>query len=97
MTVPTEEVDVQCPRCQHKFVVEVEAADPTPNPDESGADMRHYKLAEVAEMFSVGRSTLKRWIYSGKIKAVKFGGDEGGAPWRISEAELKRFRAQRGR
>jgi len=85
----TDEVDVTCPNCNHGFTVEVEAAEtapPTPNPSE-----RYYKLSEVAERLSIGRSTLKKWIYEKKIKAVKFGKGGGSDPWRIADSEIARF------
>lgn len=48
---------------------------------------RFFKLAEVEQMLSVSRATLKRWIYSGKIRAQKFN-----SSWRISEASIEEFK-----
>jgi putative resolvase len=47
---------------------------------------RQYKLVEVQKILGVSRATLKRWIYDGKMKAVKIG-----AHWRVSESEVRRF------
>lgn len=92
----TEEIDVTCPSCKNRFTIEVEAAEEaavTPNPEATPS--KFYKLSEVAKMLSIGRSTLKKWIYEEKIKAVKFGGGEGSDPWRISDVEIARFTATR--
>lgn len=64
---------------------------------EEKADERYYKVGEVEKMLSVSKSTLKRWIKDRKIRAVKFGADIEGNPWRISEsaiAEFKRINAR---
>lgn len=49
------------------------------------------KLSEVETILSISRATLKRWIYSGKIRASKLG-----QSWRISEAEVEAFQARQG-
>lgn len=89
----TEEIEVTCPHCKHQFAVEIEAeeAEVEANPEPE----RFYKLSEVAEMLSIGRSTLKKWIYDKKIKATKFGDGGGADPWRISASEIARFTKQR--
>jgi excisionase family DNA binding protein len=89
----TDEVDVTCPRCKHAFTVEVEAAEPTP-PTPNTSE-KFYKLSEVAKRLDIGRSTLKKWIYEKKIKAVKFGTGGGSDPWRIADSEIARFTAGR--
>lgn len=42
---------------------------------------------QVAEILGVSFITIKRWIYSGKIKAVKLPTGK----WRIPESEVKRI------
>lgn len=71
--------------------------DPKKDPEE-----KFYKLHEVEEMLSVSRATLKRWIYRGKIRAVKLGipesewKDNAGVPWRISASALAEFKRTYG-
>jgi len=48
---------------------------------------KFYRISDVEKMLSVSKSTLKRWIKSGKIKAVRFGN-----PWKISESALEEFK-----
>jgi excisionase family DNA binding protein len=55
---------------------------------------KFYKTAEVETILAISKSTLKRWIKSGKIRAVKFGPNVEGNPWHISEAELERVKAK---
>jgi excisionase family DNA binding protein len=51
--------------------------------------MREFlKVSEVCEILGISRRTALRWIYEGKLKAVKLGG---GRLWRIRESDLKRF------
>ena len=45
-----------------------------------------YTVREVAEIFHCHPETVKRQIYSGKIKAIKFGWE-----WRISKEEVERI------
>lgn len=47
---------------------------------------KHYKVSEVEKLLGVSRSTMKRWIRTKKIRAVKFGSN-----WRISESALAEF------
>lgn len=46
-----------------------------------------YTVKEVANIFHCNPETVKRHIYKGKIRAVKFG-----ATWRISEEEVERLK-----
>jgi len=46
---------------------------------------------QVAEILGVSFITIKRWIYSGKIKAVKLPTGK----WRIPESEVKRILGER--
>lgn len=46
-----------------------------------------YTVKEVAAIFKCNPETIKRKIYAGKIKAVKFGPE-----WRISEEEVERMK-----
>lgn len=51
--------------------------------------MREFlKISEVCEILSVSRRTVLRWIYGGKLPAIKLGG---GRSWRIQERDLRRF------
>ena len=45
-----------------------------------------YKVREVADMFKVTPFTVYRWIYQGKLKAIK-----GGKMVRITEKDLLKF------
>lgn len=71
------------------------SGEPAAPADES---TRYYRLQDVQKMFGVSRKTLKRWIYSGKISAVKLGipreewGQHGGAPWKVSHEEIENFK-----
>lgn len=55
-------------------------------------EQKFYKTAEVEKILAISKSTLKRWIKRGKIRAVKFGPDVEGNPWNISEDELERVK-----
>jgi len=44
-------------------------------------------VREVAEIFSVCEMTVRRWIYSGKLKAVKVG-----RTVRIQESEIEKIK-----
>jgi excisionase family DNA binding protein len=57
---------------------------------------KFYRVGEIEKMLSVSKSTLKRWIKAKKIKAVKFGKDVQGNPWRISESALEEFKRANG-
>lgn len=47
------------------------------------------KLSEVEQVLSVSRATLKRWIYSKKIRAQKINNS-----WRISESSVEEFKSR---
>lgn len=47
----------------------------------------YYTVRQVAAIFNCNPETVKRHIYKGKIKAIKFGGE-----WRISEQEVERIK-----
>jgi excisionase family DNA binding protein len=53
---------------------------------------KFYKVKEVEEMLGISKSTLKRWIKEKRIRAVKFGDNVEGNPWRISESALDEFK-----
>jgi excisionase family DNA binding protein len=44
-------------------------------------------IKDLAEIFQVNESTIKRMIYAKKINAIKFGGQ-----WRITEEEYQRLK-----
>lgn len=46
-----------------------------------------YTVKEVAAIFKCHVETVKRQIYAGKIKAIKFGKE-----WRISDEEVERLK-----
>lgn len=46
-----------------------------------------FTVKEVAAIFKCNPETIKRKIYAGKIKAIKFG-----VEWRISEEEVERLK-----
>jgi len=46
----------------------------------------YYKLREVEGILGVSQRTLYRYIESGKLRAVKFGGQ-----WRVERAEINAF------
>jgi excisionase family DNA binding protein len=58
---------------------------------------KFYRVGEIEKMLSVSKTTLKRWIKDKKIKAVKFGDDVQGNPWRISESALAEFKQKNAR
>ena len=43
-------------------------------------------IKEVAEKFGVHEQTVYRWVYKGKLKAIKVGGG-----LRVTEEQLKEF------
>ncbi|MBT4208577.1 helix-turn-helix domain-containing protein [Candidatus Woesearchaeota archaeon] len=49
-----------------------------------------YYLDEVAAKFQVNERTVRRWITSGKLEAMKWGGR-----WLIAESDIKEFIKQR--
>jgi excisionase family DNA binding protein len=49
-----------------------------------------YYLDEVADYFKVNERTVRRWITSGKLEAMKWGGR-----WLIAESDIKEFIKQR--
>ena len=52
-------------------------------------DERHYKLAELEKILSVSRSTLWRWIRTGRLRAIKLGPNpKQCTEWRVSESAL---------
>ncbi len=46
----------------------------------------YYTVRETAEIFNCNTETVKRYIYKGKIKAIKFGWE-----WRIPKEEVERI------
>jgi excisionase family DNA binding protein len=54
---------------------------------EPKVDEKHYRASEVEKMLGVSHSTMKRWIRTKKIRAVKFGSN-----WRISESAIAEFK-----
>ena len=47
------------------------------------------KLRQVEKELNRSRATLKRWIYDGKMKAVKVGRD-----WEVPEEEVERIKKE---
>ena len=48
--------------------------------------MAYKSVNDVAEIFNIHASTVKRLIYEGEIKAIKIGGQ-----WKITEEEVQRL------
>ncbi|MDW7759442.1 MAG: helix-turn-helix domain-containing protein [Acidobacteriota bacterium] len=48
----------------------------------------YLKIKDVCSLLKVDRSTVIRWIDSGKLRAHKLGG---GRLWRIRERDLRKF------
>jgi excisionase family DNA binding protein len=46
-------------------------------------------VEQVAELFSVSRDTVRRWLREGRLKGIDLGGRAG---YRISREEVRRFR-----
>jgi len=65
--------------------------------EKSESEEKFYRVGEIEKMLSVSKSTLKRWIKDKKIRAVKFGDDVQGNPWRISESALAEFKTKNAR
>lgn len=89
-----EEVDVECPHCGHSFVVEVESAQQEPSGNESSANDVDpgpwHKLSEVERRLGLGRKSVKKRIYDGRLRAKKFG-NAAGSPWHVSEQALQDY------
>lgn len=49
-----------------------------------------YTTREVAEMFKVDPKTVKRWIYSGKLKAIRTPGGH----YRVTEKSVKELQKE---
>ena len=49
-------------------------------------DKHFFTIRETASLLSISQETIKSWIRSGKIKAVRLGRER-----HISETELKNF------
>ena len=49
---------------------------------------RMYRLSEVADLWSYDRTTVLRWVQSGRLRAVRTPGGQ----WRVSESALDAFR-----
>jgi excisionase family DNA binding protein len=47
--------------------------------------MKLYTVKEIAKLFGVKESSVRRWIHNGKLQATKLGN------LRISEEELNKF------
>lgn len=88
----TVDIIVTCPKCAHSHSITL-SEDELPG----SASERFFKLAEVQKMLNVSRRTVKRWIYDGKLKAVKPTGNAQSSPWFVPESALKEFRRKYGR
>lgn len=58
-------------------------------PDENET---YYLIGDVEKLLKASNSTVKRWIRSGRLHAVKFGDDVKGVPWRITAKALEDFK-----
>ncbi len=47
----------------------------------------HYTLSDLIDILGVGRRTLLKYIKQGKLRAFKLGNQ-----WRVTEAELNKFK-----
>lgn len=56
------------------------------------SEEKFYTASQVEKLLGVSKSTMKRLIKAKKIKAVKFGENVQGNPWRISESALAEFK-----
>lgn len=45
-----------------------------------------YKVSQIAQMLNTSRSSVLRWIYQGKLKAIRIFGT-----WRIPQSELQKL------
>ena len=52
--------------------------------------IRFYYLDDLAAKFQVNERTVRRWIKSGKLSAMKWGGR-----WLIAESDIEEFIEQR--
>lgn len=60
--------------------------------DETPLDtLRVYSSAELADLLGVTRSTVHRWIISGRLDAHNIGAPDGRPRLRITEAGLRAF------
>lgn len=48
-------------------------------------------VREVSERLKIHQETVRRWIKSGRLKAISLGSDKAG--WRIPVSEIERFTA----
>ena len=87
---------VTCPKWNYTHTHTVDEGD-MPNADGSLRRERYYNFRELEKLMGVSRSTLKRWVYEGKLTAVKQGRQSGGAPWYVSETSLHNFREKHKR
>jgi len=55
------------------------------------ADTAFLTVKEVSDTFRVCPKTVRRWVSSGHLPALRLGRD-----WRIARADLKTFAAARG-
>jgi excisionase family DNA binding protein len=55
----------------------------------AGMPEQFWTAEELADYLKVGAQTVRAWVRSGKVKAVKFG-----RSWRIADEELKRIIAE---
>jgi excisionase family DNA binding protein len=58
------------------------------------SEERLLTVPEVAERLRVNPESVRRWIRSGRLKGVLFGGTKTG--YRVAESDLKRFIATSG-
>lgn len=57
--------------------------------------MKYYTTDEIAKGLKVKVETIRRWIRNGKLSAVNIGGKGNTVEYRISEAALNSFIAER--
>lgn len=89
-------VKATCPACSYEYALKIDESQ-VANLDSSSNNERHYKLNDLEKLLGVSRRTLKRWIYTGKLAAVKLGSEDGGTPWYVSESALTAFRQKNDR
>ena len=54
--------------------------------NEARQEFKTYTMTEVAELLGVTYRTIRSYVMTGKLKAVKIGG-----MWKISEDNLRKF------